>query len=79
MGAPPVLTAQQRADALAKAAASRKRRAEVKSKIKSGDYTIDTVLELAQNDDAVRKCECENYWKHSLALEKCEHRALWRD
>jgi len=53
MGAPPVLTAQQRADALAKAAASRKRRAEVKSKIKSGDYTIDTVLELAQNDDAV--------------------------
>ena len=55
MGAPPVLTAQQRADALAKAAASRKRRAEVKSKIKSGDYTIDTVLELAQNDDAVAK------------------------
>ena len=55
MGAPPVLTPQQRADALAKAAASRKRRAEVKSKIKSGDYTIDTVLELAQNDDAVAK------------------------
>ena len=47
MGAPPILTPQQRADALAKAATSRKRRAEVKSKIKSGDYTIDTVLELA--------------------------------
>lgn len=55
MGAPPVLTTQQRADALAKAAASRKRRAEVKSKIKSGDYTIDTVLELAHRDDAVAK------------------------
>ena len=55
MGAPPVLTPQQRADALAKAAASRKRRAEVKAKIKSGDYTIDTVLELAQNEDAVAK------------------------
>ena len=55
MGAPPVLTPQQRADALAKAATSRKRRAEVKSKIKSGDYTIDTVLELAQKDDAVAK------------------------
>jgi len=55
VGAPPVLTTQQRADALAKAAASRKRRAEVKSKIKSGDYTIDTVLELAHRDDAVAK------------------------
>jgi len=55
MGAPPVLTPQQRADALAKAAASRKRRAEVKSKIKSGDYTIDTVLEIAHTDDAVAK------------------------
>lgn len=55
MGAPPILTPQQRADALAKAATSRKRRAEVKSKIKSGEYTIDTVLELAQKDDAVAK------------------------
>ena len=55
MGAPPILTPQQRADALAKAATSRKRRAEVKSKIKSGEYTIDTVLELAQIDDAVAK------------------------
>ena len=55
MGAPPVLTPQQRADALAKAAASRKRRAEVKSKIKSGDYTIDTVLEIAHTDEAVAK------------------------
>jgi guanylate kinase len=55
MGSPPVLTPEQRADALAKAAASRKRRAEIKSRIKSGDYTIDTVLELANTDDAVAK------------------------
>ena len=55
MGAPPQLTPEQRSAALAKAAASRKRRAEVKNKIKSSEFTIDTVLELAQNDDAVAK------------------------
>lgn len=55
MGAPPQLTPEQRSAALAKAAASRKRRAEVKNKIKSSEFTIDTVLELAQSDDAVAK------------------------
>ena len=55
MGAPPQLTQEQRSAALAKAAASRKRRAEVKNKIKSSEFTIDTVLELAQSDDAVAK------------------------
>ncbi len=55
MGAPPQLTPEQRSAALAKAAQSRKRRAEIKAKIKSGDYTIDTVLELANSDQAVAK------------------------
>ena len=55
MGAPPQLTPEQRSAALAKAAASRKRRAEVKNKIKSSEFTIDTVLELSQSDDAVAK------------------------
>ena len=55
MGAPPKLTPQQRNAALLKAVASRKRRAEIKSKIKSSDFTIDNVLELAQHDDAIAK------------------------
>ena len=55
MGAPPQLTPEQRAAALLKAAASRKRRAEVKNKIKNSEFTIDTVLELANHDDAIAK------------------------
>ena len=55
MGSPPQLTPEQRQDALLKAAASRKRRAEVKVKIKNGEFSIDTILELAKTDDAVGK------------------------
>ena len=55
MGAPPQLTAEQRSMALAKAAQSRKRRAEVKNKIKSGEFSIDTVLEIAANEESVGK------------------------
>ena len=55
MGSPPQLTPEQRQDALLKAAASRKRRAEVKVKIKSGEFSIDTILEIAKTDDAVGK------------------------
>jgi len=55
MGAPPILTAEERAAALLKASQSRKRRADIKSKIKSGEFSIDTVLEIAENEDAVAK------------------------
>ena len=55
MGAPPILTAEERAAALLKASQSRKRRADIKSKIKSGEFSIDTVLEIAANEDAVAK------------------------
>ena len=55
MGLPPQLTPEQRKEALLKAAFSRKRRAEVKMKIKSGEFTIDSILELAATDEAVAK------------------------
>jgi guanylate kinase len=55
MGLPPQLTPEQRKEALLKAAISRKRRAEVKTKIKSGEFTIDSILELAASDEAVAK------------------------
>ena len=55
MGLPPQLTPEQRKEALLKAAVSRKRRAEVKTKIKSGEFTIDSILELATTDEAVAK------------------------
>ena len=55
MGLPPQLTPEQRQQALLKAAASRKRRSEVKTKIKSGEFSVDTILEMAKTDDAVAK------------------------
>ena len=55
MGLPPQLTPEQRKEALLKAAISRKRRAEVKMKMKSGEFTIDSILELAATDQAVAK------------------------
>lgn len=55
MGLPPQLTPEQRKEALLKAAISRKRRAEVKMKIKSGEFTIDSILELATTDEAIAK------------------------
>jgi guanylate kinase len=55
MALPPQLTTEERARALAKAAHSRKRRAEIKLQIKSGELSMDRILELAKTDDAVAK------------------------
>lgn len=55
MGLPPQLTPEQRQEALLKAAISRKRRAEVKIKIKNGEFSVDTVLEISKTEDAVAK------------------------
>jgi guanylate kinase len=55
MGLPPQLTAEQRQQALFKAAISRKRRAEVKSKMKNGEISIDDILLLAKTEDALAK------------------------
>ena len=55
MGLPPQLTPEQRHQALLKASSSRKRRAEVKARLKDGEYSIDDILEIAKNEDAVAK------------------------
>jgi guanylate kinase len=55
MGLPPQLTVEQRQQALLKAAISRKRRAEVKSKMKNGEISIDDILLLAKTEDAIAK------------------------
>jgi guanylate kinase len=55
MGLPPQLTPEQRQQALLKAAIARKRRAEVKIKIKNGEFSVDTILEIAKSDEAVAK------------------------
>ena len=52
---PPLLSPEDRARALAKAAASRKRRAEVKAQIKSSEFSLSQVFELSKIDEAVAK------------------------
>jgi len=51
----PTLTPEQRADALKKAAAARKKRAEVKGELKSGKRTLADVLKKAEKDDTLGK------------------------
>lgn len=55
MPVPPVLTPEQRADALIKAALSRRARAEVKAKVKAGTMGISDVLIAAKSDPAIAK------------------------
>jgi guanylate kinase len=55
MPTPPTLTPEERAAALAKASIARKRRAEIKAQIKSGQLDIQSVYQLSQSDEAVSK------------------------
>ena len=76
MGLPPQLTAEQRQEALLKAAASRKRRAEVKIKIKNGEFSIDTVLEIAKNEDAIAKLRVKELLESMSGVGKIRAQAL---
>ena len=55
MGAPPQLTPEERARALAKAKESRLIRASVKARVKTGELSITDVLTMAKSDEAVAK------------------------
>jgi len=55
MGAPPQLTPEERANALAKAKFSRQVRAGVKLRIKNQELSIAQVLEIARDDEAIAK------------------------
>lgn len=53
MALPPKLSPEARQAALAKAAASRRQRAELKEKLKMGSITLAEVLDLAGRDETV--------------------------
>ncbi len=53
MPLPPQLSDAQRKEALAKAAAVRRQRAELKDRLKIGDLTLGDVLDMASGDDVV--------------------------
>ena len=56
----PPLTAEQRAQALDKAAEARKVRAEVKSRLKRGVTTLPAVLAEAESDEMIGKMKVSN-------------------
>jgi hypothetical protein len=55
MALPPSLTPEQRQAALAKAAAARRERAELKEKLKMGSLTLRELFSRADSDDIVGK------------------------
>ena len=55
MGAPPQLTPEERARALAKAKESRQIRAAIKARVKSGELSISDVISHARDDEAIAK------------------------
>lgn len=55
MGAPPQLTPEERARALAKAKESRQIRAAVKARVKTGEYSVSDVVRMAKDDEAIAK------------------------
>lgn len=55
MATPPVLSPEQRAAALQKAAEARSARAELKEKLKMGSVTLKEALDRADGDDVVGK------------------------
>lgn len=55
MAQPPQLTPEQRANALEKAAAARRARAELKERLKLGSVTLAEVLTQAESDELVGK------------------------
>ena len=55
MALPPKLTPEERKAALAKAAAARRQRAELKEKLKKGSINLSELLDLADRDEVVGK------------------------
>ena len=55
MGAPPQLSPEQRASALAQAKESRQIRAAVKARIKSGELSVTDVIAMSKDDEAIAK------------------------
>ncbi len=55
MGAPPQLTPDERARALAKAKESRQVRAAVKNRVKTGELSIAAVIDMSKDDQAIAK------------------------
>ena len=73
---PPQLTPAERANALAKARASRQERSEVKSRIKSGELGIFEVISLADNNEVIAKMRVLEMIESKSGVGKIRGKAL---
>ena len=76
MPLPPALTDEQRKAALAKAAASRRARAEIKEKLKAGSVTFSELAQQAETDGVVGKMKVLSVLESLPRVGKVKARAL---
>ena len=79
MPLPPSLTPDQRQAALAKAAAARRQRAELKEKLKMGSTSLKELLEQADRDETVGKMKVLSVLESLPGLGKVKARRLMED
>jgi hypothetical protein len=79
MPLPPSLTPDQRQAALAKAAAARRQRAELKEKLKMGSTSLKELLEQADRDEIVGKMKVLSVLESLPGLGKVKARRVMED
>jgi hypothetical protein len=79
MPLPPSLSPDQRQAALAKAAAARRQRAELKEKLKMGSTSLKELLEQADRDEIVGKMKVLSVLESLPGLGKVKARRLMED
>ena len=76
MGAPPQLTPEERARALAKAKESRQVRAAVKNRVKTGELSIAAVIDMSKDDQAIAKMRVLELVESMSGVGRFEQRAF---
>lgn len=76
MPTPPVLTPEERAAALVKAARIRKERSEIKRQLKTGELSLQHAFELSSENEAVSKMRVLTLLESLPALGKVKARRL---
>ena len=79
MPLPPALSPDDRAAALAKAAAARRQRAELKEKLKMGSTTLKELLDQAERDEVVGKMKVVTVLESLPGVGKVRARRMMED
>lgn len=79
MPLPPALTPEQRQAALAKAAAARRQRAEVKEKLKMGSLTLRELFEQGDRDEILAKLKVVSVLESLPGVGKVRARRLMQE